>query len=408
MNKLNQLPVSIIIPVFNNARSLKHVLDEIWNQTVKPKQIVIIDSSDFDNINATLANFNDDIEIVHKKVKKSYPGRARNIGTQCATEDCIAFLDSKTVPTKDWLENSFKMLKDYDVIFGSVSYRGAGVIEKLICASIYGENNLEHISGTLISKNNFHKIGIFNESTRAGEDVDWRDRIKNSNLSFFTPNRANSVYSEISSNLAFHVKRSFIYQLHGALINIQHSTKIVFLSLFIIFLATLIPNWNNLVGYNNELLFIPHILKFFLVIMALFILYGVVSIYFVKISAKRRSAMLFLVNLTIFIWLFIVIFYWNAGVANWNSNSPYYIPHITKLYLGLLLAASIILRGVMLPIKRGVPNDYLFPYRWVLIGLIGLILDISKAPGYFIGAIIVTLKAPKLFMSPSKKIKDNV
>jgi glycosyltransferase involved in cell wall biosynthesis len=276
MNKLNQLPVSIIIPVFNNARSLERVLDELWNQTVKPKQIVIIDSSDLDDINATLANFNDDIKIVYKKVKKSYPGKARNIGAQLATEDCIAFLDSKTVPIKGWLENSYRLLKDYDVIFGAVSYRGLGVFEKLICASIYGENSLEHISGTLILKNNFYKIGIFNETTRAGEDIDWRNRVKNSNLSFVCPSKTSSVYSEISNNLVSHIKRSFIYQLHGALVDIQHSTKIVFLSLFLIFLATLIPNWNNLVGYSNELLFIPHILKFFLVIMALFILYGVV------------------------------------------------------------------------------------------------------------------------------------
>ena len=408
MNKLNQLPVSVIIPVFNNVKSLKRVLDELCNQTYKPKQIVIIDSSDVDDINEVLVNFDDDIEIVHKKVKKAYPGRARNIGAHYATEDCIAFLDSKTVPSKDWLENSFKMLKNYDVIFGSVSFRGVGVLEKLICASIYGENSLESISGTLISKNNFYKIGLFKETIRAGEDVDWRGRVKKSNLSFVAPSNHTSVYTEISRNLAFHFKRSFIYQLHGALVDIQHTTKIAFLSLFIIFLATLIPNWNNLVGYNNELLFIPHILKFFLLIMALFISYGVFSIYFLKISAKKRSAILFFVNLTIFIWLFIVIFYWNAGVANLDSNSPYYIPNITTLYLGILLAASIIIRGVIFPIKRGVSNDYLFPYRWVFIGLIGLILDISKAPGYFCGAIIVTLRAVKLFLRPSKKIKDNV
>ena len=331
------------------------------------------------------------------------PGRARNIGAQFASEDCIAFLDSKTIPTKGWLESSFKMFKNYDVIFGSVSYKGINIVQKLICAAIYGDNNLEHISGTLISKNNFRKIGIFNETTRAGEDVDWRNRVKSSNLNFTSPHKASSVYSEISSNLLNHVKRSFIYQLHGALIDIQYSTKIVFLSLFMIFLATLIPNWNNLVGYNNELLFIPHILKSFLLIISMFILYGVINIYFLKISSKRRTILLFLVNLTLFIGLFIVIFYWNAGVANWDAASPYYIPHITKLYLGFILATSIILRGVVLPIKRGVSNIYLFPYRWILVGLIGLILDISKAPGYFFGAIIVSLRALKSFITFSKK-----
>jgi glycosyltransferase involved in cell wall biosynthesis len=64
MDKLNQLPVSVIIPVFNNAKSLERVLHDLWNQTYKPKQVVIIDSSDFDDINEVLVNFDGDIEIV--------------------------------------------------------------------------------------------------------------------------------------------------------------------------------------------------------------------------------------------------------------------------------------------------------------------------------------------------------
>ena len=79
------------------------------------------------------------------------------------------------------------------------------------------------------------------------------------------------------------------------------------------------------------------------------------------------------------------------------------MPHITKLYLATLLALSFISRGIIFPIKRGVHNKYLFPYRWIGIGLIGLILDISKSPGYFMGSLVIVYRKVKSQLRDRKK-----
>jgi hypothetical protein len=45
-------------------------------------------------------------------------------------------------------------------------------------------------------------------------------------------------------------------------------------------------------------------------------------------------------------------------------------------------------RGFFLPLKRKVELGFLFPFRWIQIGLLGLSLDLVKAPGYIVGAVI--------------------
>jgi len=403
MLELDILPICVVIPAYNNKKSFENVLDAVCNQTMRPKQIVIIDSSDTNEIEINFHKYNDKIEIIYKKVERSFPGRARNLGAQIASEKYLAFLDSKTIPNRNWLLSSFAMLKDYEVVFGSVHHIGVSSYQKLICAAIYGENTLEHISGSLMLKSVFLKIGFFNEKSRAGEDVAWKERVKESGLNYYVPTEVSAVYSEIPSNLLFHIKRAFIYQMHGSFLDIQQSTRVVFLSLFLIFLATLVPSWNDLIfNYEKSALFVPHITKFFLVFLGLFIFINIILLKFSIIKFRNRRSVKFLIYLSIIIWFFVVADNWNAAIPAWDESSPFFVPHLTKLYLVSLLALSFIGRGIIFPIKRGVQNKYLFPYRWVGIGLIGLILDISKSPGYLMGSIIIVYEKGKSWFKDRK------
>jgi glycosyltransferase involved in cell wall biosynthesis len=393
MQEVKKLPISVIIPVYNHKESLKKVLDGILLQTEYPEQIVIIDSSDVDDIKSFLVDFDMDVDIIYHKVNGLFPGEARNLGVKLSSKEYIAFLDSKTIPNKAWLSYFFDLLGRFDIIFGSVHYNGARGMQKIIGISIYGERNLEHISGTIISRENFYKIGEFVD-LRAGEDIDWRNRVKRSGLRYFSPDKKVSTYTEISGNLWSHVKRSFVYQMHGAFLDIQHSAKMIFLGLFLLFLATLIPNWNALAGYDNDIFFIPHILKIYLLVLASF--FGIMYLKLVKRSNALVSV--FIIKLSIFIAVFLVVFYWNAGVAKWDKTSLFFVPHITKIYITTLMFLSILLRGVVLPIKRGVKVSSLFPFKWLGIGLVGMVLDMSKAPGYLFGAFIIIYRRSRYLL----------
>ena len=408
MPELDELPISIVIPTYNDIKSFENVFNAVCLQSIRPKQIVIIDSSDNNDIEIYLQKYSDTIEVLYKKVNRSFPGRARNLGVEIASEKYLAFIDTKTIPNKNWLSSSFEILRDYDVVLGSVQYLGLTPFQKLISIASYGEKNLEHISGTLLLKSIFLKIGFFNEKFRAGEDVDWKDRLKESKFNCFTPVKASAVYSDIPNNLIFHMKRAFIYQMHCAFLDIQFSTRALIFSLFILLLATLVPSWNGLISaHAHTSLFIPHITKFFLLFLGVFIFVSFICLKLFVINFKQHRALRFLINLSLLIWFLVVVISWNAAIPIGDENSPFFVPHITKLYLVSLLVMSFIGRGIILPIKRGANIKYLFPYRFVVIGLIGLILDISKSPGYFMGSLVALIRKVKLKFKDRKKIEIN-
>ena len=85
------------------------------------------------------------------------------------------------------------------------------------------------------------------------------------------------------------------------------------------------------------------------------------------------------------------IYKWNSVVAHWVVDSIRYIPHITKIFISLVFLASFFYRGISFPLKNGIELSYLFPFRWFAVGVLGILLDLVKAPGYLLGAILASV-----------------
>ena len=79
---------------------------------------------------------------------------------------------------------------------------------------------------------------------------------------------------------------------------------------------------------------------------------------------------------------------WNDKIAGWVEDSVWYFPHVTKVYISLALSGSIIYRGIYFPLKNGITLTELLPFWWIKVGLLGLMLDVAKAPGYVLGALL--------------------
>ena len=58
-----------------------------------------------------------------------------------------------------------------------------------------------------------------------------------------------------------------------------------------------------------------------------------------------------------------------------------------NLCLDYLPSFVYVYRGIYFPIKNNISLSFLFPMNWLLVGCVGLILDIVKAPGYLLGTI---------------------
>ena len=96
--------ISIVIPVINQIKSLNILLDKILTLSLKPKNIIIVNSGDENYLNQFHDNRFEIPIIYHHEKQIAYPGKARNIGVNLSDSEWIAFLDVRTLPHQDWLK----------------------------------------------------------------------------------------------------------------------------------------------------------------------------------------------------------------------------------------------------------------------------------------------------------------
>lgn len=77
-----------------------------------------------------------------------------------------------------------------------------------------------------------------------------------------------------------------------------------------------------------------------------------------------------------------IAYNWNNLLASWDTNSFYYIPNITKIISLGLISIYFLIRGVYLPIKKNTKINFIFPFNFILISLISLLLDITKLTSF--------------------------
>lgn len=92
----NSLKVSIIIPTLNAGEYISSLLDNLNNQSLKPNEIIIIDSESTDQT-TTIAK-QQDATVLHVKRKDFDHGGTRNIAAQYASGDVLIFMTQDVMP----------------------------------------------------------------------------------------------------------------------------------------------------------------------------------------------------------------------------------------------------------------------------------------------------------------------
>jgi glycosyltransferase involved in cell wall biosynthesis len=378
--------ISVVLPAHNFLNSTKNVLDALSKQSLKPCEVIVIDSSPSDDIQTLVKSYDIDLNLIYIKVQKAYPGEARNIGVSKSNGRYIAFLDSKTIPKPDWISNAMQKIheENLDLEFGSTNYLASSKLQKIFQASIYGKKPVETTPGTIITVDAMKQIGNFIEGVRASDDLEWRNRIKASNLKYSSPMTGVLSYSEISKNLWSETKRHFIYQFHSALTEVQINTKIFVLGVSLLLISLIIPHWNGIVGWKDSIFYIPHITRGFFYIFSIFSIIVLFSSKFLKF----RTTLSKVIAAIMAILLLNFATQWNEVMADWADESFLYIPHITKFYIFGLIFIAFVYRAIISPIRGGFTILDLIPVNWLVYGVVGLILDLAKIPGYFFGAVV--------------------
>ena len=385
---MNNLVSVIVLIHHESVQKVNKLLDAIDAQTLPADEIIIIDTANSWHNLRSFDYLKDCPKIKIIKAEGAYPGKARNIGASFATNSIIGFLDANTYPKGNWLEESTNLLMDgnKDIVIGNTIFKAESYFQQLMRACSYGRMHYKTVPGSVLMK----KIALehqFNESVRAGEDIDWKNQV----LSTYAVDSCLEpviTYNGFPKNLYQAIKKYFTYSVSAAFVEVQNNLKDLYLSLVLVFSALIIPRWNYLLpDWDKSPWYVDDVSKKYLILIcAIFFLANILNR---LLHSNLRLGLLSntSIKLIIFMGLSLLIYNWNKLFAGWVESTLLYIPHITKIYILLIIMISFFMRGIYFPLKRQISPQFLFPVNWIIVGCIGLILDLIKLPGYTFGAL---------------------
>ncbi len=210
---MNTLPdrefeYSAVITTYQPSQLLRGAVNSIIQQSIAPKEIILVDDCSKDLELADIRNFipEDIVFIFHTNSQNLGAGCSRNIGVGLSTTNYIIFYDDDDVslPTRSVIHkvafqngasvsyvSSRKLYSNgYQVAFPNLEILPRVLDPKKLAKKLlYGSSFRDSIgdvpSSTLaISKHEFMAIGGFDSSMRRLEDVDLAIRLSLSNASF--------------------------------------------------------------------------------------------------------------------------------------------------------------------------------------------------------------------------------
>ena len=114
---MNNLKVSIIIPVYNVEKYLRQCLDTVINQTFKDIEIICVNNGSFDNSLQIIKEYQqkDERIILINLTQNKGVSNARNEGIKSAKGNYIAFVDADDCLEDKYIEKLLEVHADIAV-----------------------------------------------------------------------------------------------------------------------------------------------------------------------------------------------------------------------------------------------------------------------------------------------------
>lgn len=187
----NNDSISVVIPVKNGENRIEKCLEAVFNQTLMPSEVIIVDGHSSDRTIEIASKF--PVKIVYEDYRTV--GGARQVGVENAMGEYIAFTDADCIPETCWLRNLAKEFKEGIVgVGGGIRNIGDGLWERSIALaldSFLGSANsvqdkvfkerriVKSLSGcnSIYRRSDLIKVGGFNVSLSINEDTEINRRL---------------------------------------------------------------------------------------------------------------------------------------------------------------------------------------------------------------------------------------
>lgn len=135
--------ISVIIPVYNAAKTLNRCLDSIIAQAYKDYEVLLVDDGSTDGSSKICVEYavrDNRFKVYHKE--NGGASSARNVGLDNAKGEYITFCDADDYVEAKWLSVFISNIKDYDIVISSINQNQDGIITKRIFPYIVHEVDL--------------------------------------------------------------------------------------------------------------------------------------------------------------------------------------------------------------------------------------------------------------------------
>jgi glycosyltransferase involved in cell wall biosynthesis len=177
-----KVAVSVVIPTKNEAKVIQECLSSVFNQSLKPLEVIIVDGRSTDDTLKEAGQF--PVKIRTETEPTSLPN-ARNLGIKSSKGDVVFIMDADVILEKDCIYNAVKYFQDPNImaIIPSEQNIAHNYFEKIQIDWIRGSANFLRsgigisVFAEFLRKTVFEKIE-FDSRLGYAEDEDFQQRFK--------------------------------------------------------------------------------------------------------------------------------------------------------------------------------------------------------------------------------------
>lgn len=248
------MKISVVVPVRNEARTIRALVDGLLAQTRPPDEIVITDGGSLDATAGIIEEYSRSTPVVRLiRAGAAFPGRGRNLGAADARFEWLAFTDAGIRPESNWLEalaDRAESDTSVDVVYGGWEPI-TNTLFRMSAAIAYvpppeARNGIiarpRSIASVLLKKEVWEAMRGFPENLRSAEDLLFMDRVERAGYrSVFEPRAL--VYWNLAPTSAATFKRFLVYSRHNIRAGLWHQWQARILGRYAVLTALLLPGF---------------------------------------------------------------------------------------------------------------------------------------------------------------------
>lgn len=184
-NKMANLKVSIIIPAYNEEKTIARTIKSLKMQSYKNFEIIVVDNNSKDKTKEIASRY----AKTTTETKQGYISAVKR-GVSEATGDILTFCDADSFYKKNWLKKMVKAFKNKRTVavYGTAMFYDTNIITSLLSTLFYSGfliiskiMGLDNTAGFnfLFRKNAYEKAGGYDENWKSGSpDIEFGTRLK--------------------------------------------------------------------------------------------------------------------------------------------------------------------------------------------------------------------------------------